>query len=201
MLDTGLRAFEVCGLLLEYLDLEARVCWALVKGGVWRRVVFSKRTVNIVRLWLTTRASYLNKRQDRGYESDPRGRIFIDMGGRKPGSPITNHGLRHIFRSICSRAGIDDMHPHSVRRGFAVQMSENGAPTRLVQLGGGWNSLSVLEGYLKNMQLTPEMLDPYFPVNRAGKHESTDSTTDQIMGRLVEMDLDERMALLALLEE
>jgi len=93
------------------------------------------------------------------------------------------------------------MNPHSLRRGFAVQMSENGTPTHLVQLGGGWNSLSVLEGYLKNMQLTPEMLDSYFPVNRSGKHASTDSTTDQFMGRLVEMDLDERVALLALLEE
>ncbi len=42
MLDTALRAFEVCDLLLEYLDLEARTCWAIVKGGGWERRVYSR---------------------------------------------------------------------------------------------------------------------------------------------------------------
>ncbi len=93
------------------------------------------------------------------------------------------------------------MNPHSARRGFSVQTTENGAPHRLVQLGGGWKSLAVLETYLLNLQLTPEMLDPYLPVSNAVGSVTGDTTTDKIIARLAEMDTDERAALLALIEE
>ena len=42
MLDTGLRASEVCHLELRYLDLEERQLRVIIKGGRWGSAMFSE---------------------------------------------------------------------------------------------------------------------------------------------------------------
>ena len=44
MLDTGLRASEVCRLELRYLDMDERQLQVIVKGGRWAKAMFSEST-------------------------------------------------------------------------------------------------------------------------------------------------------------
>ena len=56
MLDTGLRAAEVCGLLVKHLEIPNRRLWVEGKGGKWREAIYSERTAVYLEDWLSTRA-------------------------------------------------------------------------------------------------------------------------------------------------
>ncbi len=135
MLDTGVRASEVCRLAKPHLDLQHCRFAVLGKGGRWRRGIFGKRTAQALREWLAV-------------HPDPDSRVvFVSVGGIKPGKPLTPSGLRVILRKLGRQAGIGLISPHDFRRTFATLAIRAGAPTRLVQLAGGWKQLEMVERY------------------------------------------------------
>ncbi len=135
MLDTGVRASEVCRLAKEHLDLQHGRFAVLAKGGRWRKGVFGERTAKALKEWLAV-------------HPDPNGRtVFASVGGTKPGKPLTPSGLRVIFRKLGEQADIGRISPHDFRRTFATLAILAGAPTRLVQLAGGWKQLEMVERY------------------------------------------------------
>jgi site-specific recombinase XerD len=55
--------------------------------------------------------------------------------------------VRRSFNSACTRAGLIDVTPHTLRHTFAARLVENGVDLRTVQELGGWATLSLVQRY------------------------------------------------------
>lgn len=154
MLDSGLRAAEVCRLQLAKLDLDMRRLRVLVKGGHEGLGSFSIETTNYLSAWLAVRERYA--RCDRvfvGFEREQAAR----------GAPLTPDGLRSIFRRIGRSAGLPAYSPHDLRRTFALLFTLMGGPSRVLQEAGRWHDLKLVERYTASLRL--EAADPYLPMS------------------------------------
>ncbi len=153
LLDSGLRAAEVCRLQWVDVDLKSRSFLVVVKGGEQREGVFSSATSRYLADWLEARAA-------RGGGGPT---LFCSVGGTTPGEPLTTNGLRAIFRRIGNRAGLPrGFSPHDLRRTFATLAVRRGAPTRIVQVAGRWEDEAMVSRYTQ--ALTARDFDPYSPV-------------------------------------
>lgn len=158
MLDTGLRAAEVCRLTIEDLHLPTRRLAVLAKGGVVRRAKFSAPVGNYLGWWLDARAAWrLVAPRERA--------VFLSLNGSGQGQGLTTDGLRAIFKAIARRAGLPALSPHDLRRSFATIALRYGAPTRLVQVAGGWLNINQLEAYSRDLGLD-DFVDNYAPAGR-----------------------------------
>lgn len=153
MLDTGLRAFEVCALQVVDVNLEKRRLRVIVKGGNEEEAVYSKTTAANLAHWLSFRP-YVAAQSTTA--------VFVSIGGLTPGAPLTSSGLRVNFRSIGKRAGLAQFSPHDLRRTFATLAIRNGAPTRVVQAAGRWSDVAMVERYTAAIQA--EDFERYSPV-------------------------------------
>ena len=160
LLDTGLRASEVCRLSLQYLDVQQRTFQVLAKGGQWRIGVFSQATQEALQAWLQVRGEVAAE----GIKN-----VFVAVGGLKPGRPLTRVGLRVILLKLGQKAGIK-VTTHDFRRTFATLSLRAGAPSRLVQVAGGWNSLEMVERYSR--AIVPQDFQRYFPTEYVLKQKS-----------------------------
>lgn len=154
LLDTGLRASEVCNLQRSHVDLENRTFIALIKGERWSEGVFGTYCAAALAHWLDIRPDLAQTEE---------GALFVSIGGIRPGTAMTRHGLNTIFRKIGKKVGFH-FSPHDFRRTFATLAIKAGAPSRLVQVAGRWNDLSMVERY--SQSLKPADMDPYSPVNK-----------------------------------
>ena len=154
MLDSGLRASEVCNLQRYHVDLENRTFIAKIKGERWSEGVFGLYCASAVAHWLDIRPHVAKPETQE---------LFVGIGGTKPGTGLTRNGLKSIFRQIGDKAGFH-FSPHDMRRTFATMAIRAGAPSRLVQVAGRWNDLSMIERYTQ--ALRPQDMDPYSPVNK-----------------------------------
>lgn len=156
-LDTGLRASELVNAELDNLHMEERYLQIFGKGRKWRKVIFSKSTAANLAEWLEIRKNYscLGVRT-----------VFISIGGKTPGEKLTRWGILTTLKRICRHAGIDGVSPHALRRSFATISIQNGAPTRLVQLQGGWSNLAMVERYTRKLEV--DAFDRFFVTERMG---------------------------------
>jgi integrase len=153
MADTGVRAAELCALTLENLKIEDKTAWVLGKGNKWRPVVFSSETIAHLERWLEIRDWY----------ALPEVKVvFVGEGGTRTGTQLTTAGLRKIYRDLGKTSGIGMLSPHDMRRTMATLSQRNGAPSRLVQIQGGWTDLKLVERY--SQALTSEDFAPYSPM-------------------------------------
>lgn len=153
-LDAGLRASEICRLEVGRLDLECLKLSVLAKGGKWRACVYSELTRACLATWLEIRKGIARPEVDA---------VFVSVGGSRPGTSLTRDGLRAVFKAMGSRAGIRGLTPHVMRRSFATVATARGAPSRLVQVAGGWSSIDMVERYTR--ALRPEDFRGYFPTD------------------------------------
>jgi integrase/recombinase XerD len=155
MLDTGLRASEICRLKVTDLDRERRRLTVLVKGGKLGDGVYTEYTARQVDVWLVSRGRVA---------VEGVAELFVAVGGLTPGHSLSGSGLRVIFRRLGKAAGLSAFSPHDLRRTFATLTIRNGAPTRLVQLAGRWDDLALLERY--TVALEASDIEQYLPVGR-----------------------------------
>lgn len=154
MLDSFLRAHELCNLRREHVDIDSMRTLVSGKGGKREFIRFSTATAVRLRAWLEVREDYA--RCDA---------LFVGIAGNTPGQPLTPSGLRVILRRLGERAGIDGVSPHAFRRGAAVAALEAGAPSRWVQLQGRWDDLRLVDVYSQRLE-TERMFDRYSPVGQ-----------------------------------
>lgn len=155
MLDTGLRAAEVCRLRLDQLAVDSREFKAIVKDGHEKSGVFSSDTANYLVKWLELRKQIARP----GVNT-----VFVGIGGTLPGRPLTTDGLRRIFYRVGQAAGLPNgFSPHDLRRTFATLAHQFGAPTRLVQIAGRWEDINMVTRYTR--ALTAHDFDPYSVVS------------------------------------
>jgi integrase/recombinase XerD len=152
MADTGMRATEVCNLEIKNLHLDKLELLTCTKGGHWLQKVYTPYTRDTLQAWLSTKPQVS---RDHKF-------VFISVGGKRSGTQLTRHGLHALFERLSTRARMESFSPHALRRTFATLAIENGAPTRLVQVAGGWSTLQMVERYTKNLR--PEAFGKYSPL-------------------------------------
>jgi integrase len=160
MVDARLRASEACRLRVEDVDFDNRRLSVLVKGRKRHVRKFSPETRSVLGMWLPLRAEVVGSVDRDGY-SDP-GTVFVSLAWHCLGEPLTSDGLRAVFRRIGVQAGLAAFSPHDLCRTFATQATLNGAPTRTVQVGGGWASMDLVQLYTRAVDV--DQIDEYLPM-------------------------------------
>jgi integrase/recombinase XerD len=148
LVDTGLRALELCSLKIENFDskrgkLEIKHgIEGGAKGGKGRSVYLGK----------TARASvwrYLAGRED---ENEPEAPLFAVSRFR----PFNPASLRHLIKRIAERAGVKDAYPHKFRHTFAITYLRAGGDVFTLQMLLGHGSLDMVRHYAQIAQVDVE---------------------------------------------
>lgn len=119
LLDTGMRAGELCGLRLQDTHLDDGYAIVLGKGRKERPVKIGARAAKAVRFYLLHWRHPALPHEDhcfltcRGVVNA--GEAFASGGGE----PLTVCALDQIFKRIGRQAGVERLHPHLLRHTFA----------------------------------------------------------------------------------
>jgi site-specific recombinase XerD len=134
LVDTGLRAGELCGLTLGDLDFDTDSLYVMGKGRRGRAVPFSDGTGDALRRYLRARARHpLAARTD-----------AVWLGGK---GPMTDSGMRQMLERRAADAGVSGVHPHRFRHTFAHRwLSAGGQEQDLMRLAG-WRSREMVGRY------------------------------------------------------
>ena len=138
LLDTGVRASELCNIDLDDLDLgTGSITIKQGKGRKPRTVYVGRKTKRAIRAHLRTR-------------KDHSPALFTTIFGDR----LTYMGLREILRRRSRDAGLQEKaNLHDFRRAFALNMLRNGADIFSLQRLMGHSDLSVLQRYLAQTDL------------------------------------------------
>lgn len=148
MVDSGLRASEVCrikidDLIFDFSMVDRRVNFILTigKNGNEEPVYFGQSTAVRLHSWLNVRVA------KPGVKS-----LFVSLGGITPLRSLTSRGLYAALKELGRRAGIPGVTPHSLRRAFALLLVEAGHTTRQVQALGRWSDIRMVERYTQALK-------------------------------------------------
>jgi integrase/recombinase XerD len=122
LLDTGLRASELCGVKFGDINLTANSIKVLGKGHASREqlVYFGKRTSKALWKLLTPRLKDA-KSED----------LVFTVGLDDDLRPMTRDVLRRLLVRVGERAGVANVYPHRFRHTFAITyLSHREAPHR-----------------------------------------------------------------------
>jgi len=148
LLDTGLRATELCSLTVEDVDLKTgkvnvrHGVGGGAKGGKGRVTYLGKVARKAV--W-----RYLATRED---GSDPKAPLFISAGDR----PFNRDSLRILIRRLGERAQIAHVHPHKFRHTFAITYLRSGGDVFTLQSLLGHGSLDMVRHYAQIAEVDVE---------------------------------------------
>jgi site-specific recombinase XerD len=160
MADTGFRSAEVCRIEDRQVDLTNRLAWTTTKGGQTGFGAISEVTAIYCATWRADRATMAH--------SDA---FFVGFEGHRTGEQLTTAGLRCLFRRLGKRAGLEAFSPHDLRRTFGTLTTELGAPSRIVQIGGRWHDLKLVERYTQAVRLNA--IRPYLPITATAQQVNT----------------------------
>jgi site-specific recombinase XerD len=139
MLDTGIRASELCDLKIEDVDnRNNRIYVRKGKGMKERLLPISPRTGQMIWRYLATRG-----------DTHPDDSLFTGRLNR----PLTRTKLAEMFQNIGKRAGVSNVHPHRFRHTFAIQYLRNGGNAYTLQSMLGHSTLETVKIYLKLAQV------------------------------------------------
>ena len=138
LLETGLRVGELCGLDridIDYQDMSANV-WS-GKGDKDRRVLFTKRSKDVLEKWLRHRSTRSGK-NDKA--------LFLNSRGHR----LTQRNVQKMMDSLADEAGIlrSRLTPHTLRHNFATGLLERGADIVSIQRLLGHADISSTRVYL-----------------------------------------------------
>lgn len=117
LLDTGVRASELCGLLMKDIDIAGQKATVLGKGN-------KKRTVYFGRMATRALISYLKEDEHTAKEA----LFFAWEEGRSSRNGLTRSGLTQLIRRLGRAAKLEAVRssPHTFRHTFAVEFLRNG---------------------------------------------------------------------------
>lgn len=134
LLDTGLRASELCSLTIADADLKRRQIRVLGKGNKERLVMLDPSTSKAIWKYLATR---------------PEARVNEPLFATDSGGHIHRHNLYKMLHLAGDRAEVANVHPHRFRHTFAIQCLRNGMNIYELQALLGHESLEMVAHYLK----------------------------------------------------
>lgn len=142
LLDTGVRAEELCMIKIHQLDKRNQRIKIFGKGSKERYVSFSTRTHQA--LW-----RYLTTRPEGASEGDP---LFSVESGKR----FQRRRLLALLQTIGARAGVQDVTIHRFRHTFAIQYLRNGGDPYTLQKMMGHSTLDMIKRYLSIVQADVE---------------------------------------------
>lgn len=116
MLLGGLRSAEVRGLKLADVDMGRRRLSVIGKGG-------KERLVPIDQAFFTELAAYLRLERPLGRATSE---CFVVLRGPTTGSPVTEAGLRSLFRRHRQVSGAVRVRPHRLRHTYGTELAAAG---------------------------------------------------------------------------
>jgi site-specific recombinase XerD len=139
LLDTGVRASELCSLKRKDIDFQGPFaqCSIMGKGGK-RRTVYLGRAASKA-LWQHLR--------EQPTDTDW---VFTADRGKRAGEPLTRTGLLRLMHRLGKVAGIQSVRcsPHTFRHTFAVSVLRNGGNTFSLQQMLRHTSLAMTQRYV-----------------------------------------------------
>jgi site-specific recombinase XerD len=115
MLLGGLRSAEVRSLQLSDVDMGLRRVRVTGKGG-------KERVVPVDRAFFAELAAYLREERPAGSSSA----CFVVLRGPTTGQPLTEAGLRRIFRTHRASSGAVRVRPHRLRHTYGTELAAAG---------------------------------------------------------------------------
>jgi site-specific recombinase XerD len=149
LLDTGLRASELCGLRLDDLRLREGYFKVLGKGNKERLVPFGTATEAVL-------SRYRDHFRPLFEPSALNGYLFINANGE----PITVNALQEMLQRAARRAQLPRVTCHLLRHTFATNylVREVGDPMRLQQMLGH-SSLEMVRHYVQRASVQQNLLE------------------------------------------
>ena len=148
LVDTGLRANELCSLLIGDVDLKTGKIGIKhgdeggAKGGKGRIVYLGKASRRT--LW-----RYLADRED---GDDPDSFLFMARDNR----PYNPSSLRQLIQGIAEKANVKNAYPHRFRHTFAITYLRSGGDVFTLQALLGHSSLDMVRRYARIADLDVE---------------------------------------------
>lgn len=133
---TGARVGEICSLVPEDIDFEARTVRLWGKGSKERIVPFSAQAGKALQFYLQRARGQLQK-------SPPNDALFLGAQG----GAVSERIVRARLHRACALAGVPDLGPHGLRHSMASHMLEGGADLRVIQEMLGHSALSTTQRY------------------------------------------------------
>lgn len=137
LLDTGVRASELCNMQMSDVDLRNKQISVKGKGKKKRTVEISGRTVQVISQYLMTRPELL--------KHSPLFTNNHDLA-------MTRSGLLQLTKRLGERANVQNVHPHRFRHTFAINFLRNGGNIFALQKLLGHATLDMVKRYLKLAQ-------------------------------------------------
>jgi site-specific recombinase XerD len=138
LLDTGVRATELCSLAIQDFDLrnkEIEVQAQGAKGNKGRIIPVTAKTAKLLWRYLATRS-----------EADKTEPLFAS---KSTGLSLTRDGLGIMLRRLGKKAGVEGVHPHRFRHTFAINYLRNGGDAFTLQRILGHSDMAMTRRYLQ----------------------------------------------------
>ncbi|MGH9120320.1 MAG: tyrosine-type recombinase/integrase [Acidimicrobiales bacterium] len=154
MLLGGLRAAEVRSMRLADVDQGLRRVRVVGKGN-------KERTVPIDRVFFTELANYLRNERPSGCSTPE---CFVVLRGPTRGGPLTEAGMRRIFRTHRASSGSSRVRPHRLRHTYGTELASAGIDLLVLRELMGHSSPETTAAYV---HLSPDTLADEFARARA----------------------------------
>ncbi len=112
----GLRAAEVRSLLLADVDMGLRRVQVIGKGG-------RERIVPVERAFFAEVGAYLREERPAGCATP---QCFVVLRGPTTGGPLTEAGMRRVFRTHRVSSGAVRVRPHRLRHSYGTELATAG---------------------------------------------------------------------------
>jgi site-specific recombinase XerD len=157
LLDTGIRASELCSLTLDNTHIEEGYIKVCGKGSKERHVPIGsslrKALIRYVNAW---RPEPTDERVEE---------LILSINGY----PLTYDGLAQAIKRLGKRVGIPRLHAHLFRHTFAVRYLMNGGDVMTLKLILGHTTLEVTQVYMHLAESHVQLQHNRFsPVDRLG---------------------------------
>lgn len=136
LLDTGIRASELCGLSLDNVHLDEGYVKVRGKGNKERIVPIGMSTKKALMAYMH---GYRSEVADEGAKA-----VFLTVDG----TPLQYAGLAQAIRRLGEAGEVKRLHPHLFRHTFAVRYLMNGGDIMTLRLILGHTTLEVTQLYL-----------------------------------------------------
>lgn len=150
----GLRSAEVRGLRLADVDMGMRRVRVVGKGN-------RERLVPIDRVFFDEVAAYVRVERPAGCRTPE---CFVVLRGPTRGGPLTEAGLRKVFRVHRARSGAARVRPHRLRHTYATELAAAGIDLLALRELMGHASPETTAKYV---HLAPEAVAAEFAAARA----------------------------------
>ncbi len=131
----GLRASEAATLDVTGLQRELQVVRVMGKGNKERIIPIGGPALRALERYIDDLRPDLVKK--------PTLKVFLS----RTGQPITRVVVWQIVKRHAQKAGLDDVHPHTLRHSFATHLLAGGADLRVVQELLGHSNIATTEVY------------------------------------------------------